>query len=241
LPAPSANRRTQQRRSGTRTRGSREYVACSARNNRPEESGAPCQLIERLATLPGVRAVAQVSKVPLSPGRTQGTFRLPAQERTHEFDVNAVSPEYFAVLGLPIVSGRTFTRAELDGEARAAMVTEATARRFWPGRDPVGRTIVAATSPETVLEIVGIVRDAHVSHVANTESAYLYLPAGPSVQRRLALLVRGKTDPEPLARSIPLDNREARRRPARAGTAPGGQIWISGEGCPGRSRPSLDP
>jgi hypothetical protein len=82
------------------------------------------------------------------------------------------------------------------------MVTEATARRFWPGRDPVGRTIVAATSPETVLEIVGIVRDAHVSNVANTESAYLYLPAGPSVQRRLALLVRGKTDPEPLARSI---------------------------------------
>jgi putative ABC transport system permease protein len=82
------------------------------------------------------------------------------------------------------------------------MVTEATARRFWPGQDPVGRTIVAASSPETVLEIVGIVRDAHVSNVANTESSYLYLPAGPSVQRRLALLVRGETDFEPLARSI---------------------------------------
>jgi predicted permease len=160
------------------------------------------QMIERLASLPGVRGVAQVSKVPLSPGRSQGTFRLSAQEQTHEFDVNAVSPEYFAVLGLPIVSGRTFTRAELDGEARAAMVTEATARRFWPRQDPVGRTIVAATSPETVLEIVGIVRDAHVSNVANTESTYLYLPAGPSVQRRLALLVRGETDFEPLARSI---------------------------------------
>jgi predicted permease len=160
------------------------------------------QMIERLASLPGVRAVAQVSKVPLSPGRSQGTFRLPAQEQTHEFDVNAVSSEYFAVLGLPIVSGRTFTRADLDGGARAAMVTEATARRFWSGQDPVGRTIVAASSPETVLEIVGIVRDAHVSNVANTESTYLYLPAGPSVQRRLALLVRGETDFEPLARSI---------------------------------------
>jgi hypothetical protein len=191
--------------------------------------------------LPGVRAVAQVSKVPLSPGRTQGTFRLPAQERTHEFDVNAVSPEYFAVLGLPIVSGRTFTRAELDGEARAAMVTEATARRFWPGRDPVGRTIVAATSPETVLEIVGIVRDAHVSHVANTESAYLYLPAGPSVQRRLALLVRGKTDPEPLARSI-RSTIERLDAGLLAQVQPlGGKSGFSGEGCPGRSRPSLDP
>jgi predicted permease len=159
-------------------------------------------MIERLASLPGVRAVAQVSKVPLSPGRSQGTFRLPAQEQTHEFDVNAVSPDYFAVLGLPIVRGRTFTRAELDGDARAAMVTETTARRFWPGQDPVGRTIVAASSPETVLEIVGVVRDAHVSNVANTESTYLYLPAGPSVQRRLTLLVRSQTDFEPLARSI---------------------------------------
>jgi hypothetical protein len=79
-------------------------------------------MIEQLTSLPGIRAVAQVSKVPLSPGRSQGTFRLPAQEQTHEFDVNAVSPDYFAVLGLPIVRGRTFTRAELEGGAGAAIV-----------------------------------------------------------------------------------------------------------------------
>jgi hypothetical protein len=106
------------------------------------------------------------------------------------------------VLGIPIVGGRTFTRAELDRGARSALVTEATARRFWPAQDPVGRTIVAASSPEAVLEIVGIAGDAHVSHIANTESSYLYLPAGPSVQRRLALLVRSETGFEPLARSI---------------------------------------
>ena len=160
------------------------------------------QATERLAALPGVRAVAQVSKVPLSPGRSQATFRLPAQEQAHEFDINAVSPEYFTVLGLPIVRGRAFTHAELDRGASAAIVTEATAKRFWPGQDPVGQTIVAASSPDTVLEIVGIVRDAHVSSVANTESTYLYLPAGPSVQRRLVLLVRSETDFEPLAKSI---------------------------------------
>ena len=160
------------------------------------------QVIEQLGSLPGVTAVAQVSRVPLSPGRSQGTFRLPDMEHTYEFDVNTVSPEYFRVLGIPIVSGRTFTRAELDRGARAVIVTEATARRFWPGQDPVGRTIVAASSPEAVLEIVGIAGDAHVSHIAHTESSYVYLPAGPSVQRRLALLVRSETGLEPLARSI---------------------------------------
>lgn len=151
--------------------------------------------------MPGVRVVAQASKVPLSPGRSQGTFRLPAEEQTHELDINAVSADYFAVLGLPIVKGRTFTRAELDGGARAAIVTEATARRFWQGEDPVGRTIVAASSPEAVLEIVGVVRDAHVSSVANTESSYLYLPAQSS-ERRVTLLVRGETDFDSLAWSI---------------------------------------
>jgi predicted permease len=160
------------------------------------------QVIEQLASLPGVRGVAQVSRVPLSPGRSQDSFRLPDQEQAHEFDVNTVSPEYFSVLGIPIVSGRTFTRAELAPRAGAVIVTEATARRFWPGQDPVGRTIVAASSPRAVLEIVGIARDAHVSNVASTESSYVYLPAGPSVQRRVTLLVRGERGFEPLARSI---------------------------------------
>jgi transposase len=65
-------------------------------------------LAEQVRSLPGVSAVAQVSKVPLSPGRSQATFRPPHQEQSYEFDVNAVSPEYFSVIGIPIVSGRTF-------------------------------------------------------------------------------------------------------------------------------------
>ena len=77
------------------------------------------QMIEELASLPGVRAVAQASKVPLSPGRSQGTFRLPAQEQTHEFDLNAVSPDYFAVLGLPIV-GAERLRVQSSTEARGS-------------------------------------------------------------------------------------------------------------------------
>ncbi len=160
------------------------------------------QVIERLASLPGVQAVAQVSKVPLSPGRSQGTFRLPEQEQPHEFDVNVVSPEFFGVLGLPIVSGRTFTHAEIDRGAGPAIVSEATARRFWPGQDPVGRTILAASSPDTVLQIVGVVKDAHMSSVAGSESTSLYLPAGPSGQRRLALLARSEADFASSSRNI---------------------------------------
>jgi predicted permease len=159
-------------------------------------------LVDQLRSLAGVTAVARAGKVPLSPGRMQASFRLPRQAQADEFDVNAVSPEFFAVLGIPIVSGRTFTAEEQEREARAVVVTEATARRLWPGRNPVGQTIVPAASPASALEVVGVARDAHVSHVAGTASSYLYLPAGPSTQRRLTLLVHSAVEFESLSTAI---------------------------------------
>ena len=162
-------------------------------------------LTDHLRSLPGVAGVARVGKVPLSPGRMQAEFRLPQQvhvDEFDEFDVNAVSPEFFDLLGIPIVSGRSFTPEELEREPRAVVVTESTARRLWPGRNPLGQTIVPASNPDSALEVVGVARDAHVSHVAGTHSSYLYLPAGPSTQRRLTLLVRSRIGFEALAMEI---------------------------------------
>jgi len=161
------------------------------------------QVMERIGSLPGVDALARVSRVPLSPGRTQTTFRLPGQEESQQVDVNTVSPEFFSLIGMPIVRGRTFTA---DDVSRAAIVTEATARRYWPGQDPVGRTIVMGR--EAPLEIVGVAKDAHVSHVAEAESSYMYLPAGPSTERRLGLLVRSQADFAALATSVGKMTRE---------------------------------
>jgi predicted permease len=167
------------------------------------------QLIERLSALPGVDAVARVDRTPLSPGRTQTLFRLPAQEPWQEIDFNTVSPEYFALLGIPIVQGRTFTAAELTRESRAVIVTEATARRYWPGGDPIGRTLVMGLGPnqEVPLEIVGVAGDAQITMVGETVSSYMYLPAGPP-GRRLGLLVRSRTDLAALASGIRAATRE---------------------------------
>jgi predicted permease len=163
------------------------------------------QFMERIRSLPGAPAVAHASKVPLSPGRQQTTFRLSNQQDEFLVDMNHISPEYFALLDIPIVRGRTFTASELQDPARAVIVSEATARRYWPGQDPVGRTILMGAAP---LEIVGVAPDAHVSHVAETESSYMYLPAGPSAQRGLRMLVRSQTDFAALARSITAAARE---------------------------------
>jgi macrolide transport system ATP-binding/permease protein len=163
------------------------------------------QLTERIRSVPGAKSIAHASKVPLTQGRQQTTFRLSVAGNEFLVDTNDVSPEYFSLLGIPILRGRNFTATELQGASRAVIVSEATARRYWPGQDPVGRTLLMGGVPR---EIVGVAKDAHVTHVAETESSYMYLPAGPSAQRGLQMLVQSQIDFAALASSITALTRE---------------------------------
>ena len=161
-------------------------------------------LRERLGSLPGVEAVAQASRTPLSPGRTQTLFRLPGSEPWHEIDLNTISPSYLPLIGIPIVRGRNFTSADLTGSAHTVIITESTARRYWPSQDPVGQTLVMAQDKHlsVSLEIVGVARDAHLSQIAQMPTSYMYLPAGASSQSGLSLLVRSSTDFSTLSSAV---------------------------------------
>jgi predicted permease len=145
------------------------------------------QVIERLAALPGVRAVAQSGAVPLNDAHSEMQFGFPGTDRAMHFEFSPVTPSYFDVLHIPIVHGRNFTAAEVESEA-AVIVTESTARRLWPGVDPLGQ---ALTLEKTTLPVVGVVRDAQVSRLGRPDESYLFLPAGPASQLRVQLLVAG--------------------------------------------------
>jgi predicted permease len=155
------------------------------------------QWLERVRALPGVERVAEVGRMPLTPGRSQGTIRLADDPNAndHLVDVNRVSPEFFALLGMPIVRGRAFT----DGELNVAMVTESTARRFWPGQDALGRVITTGTDRR---HIIGIVRDAKVSQAEEAVSTYFYLPVPPGSQRRVSVLAKTRGDLESFAAAV---------------------------------------
>jgi predicted permease len=136
------------------------------------------QFMERLQAVSGVETIAQVGKTPLSPGRSQTAVRRPEQKDWQEIDFTTTSPDYFSLIGLPIVSGRTFTTQELTDPSRAAILTESTASRVFPGEDPVGRTLLMALGPdaEATLQIVGVARDAQVSGIGESHTLYMYLP-----------------------------------------------------------------
>jgi predicted permease len=153
------------------------------------------QWLSRVGALPGVEAVARTSRLPLSPGRSQTTFRMDGSTAEQVVDVNHVSPEFFAVLSMPLVGGRVFTADEPD----VVLVTESTARRYWPGQDAIGRSI---TMDRVRRQIVGIVRDARVSQVPEAISSYMYLPAARGSHSARHVLARSPLDVATLAAAI---------------------------------------
>ncbi len=155
------------------------------------------RLLDEVRGLPGVEAAAQVITEPLNPDAEAAGIRLPAEDRTRirSVPLNGVTPDYFDVIGIPIVRGRGFEDADMAGSA-ATIVTESTARNLWPNQEPIGQRLLMAAGPDqdVALEVVGVARDAQVAVVGTVEPYYLYMPASPRVAQLLKLVVKSRTD-----------------------------------------------
>ena len=158
------------------------------------------QLMQRLAALPGVDAVVEARETPLGSEHTETIFTIPERQQEYQLEDNFVSQGYFSMLEMPIVRGRDFAEAEVRSGAHVVIVTESTARRLWPGEEVIGKTLRQGNA--TDLQVVGVVRDAQVSEMGNSEKSYVYLPAGPKEQRRMRLLVHSAGGYAPTANGI---------------------------------------
>ncbi|HEY4320224.1 MAG TPA: ABC transporter permease [Gemmatimonadales bacterium] len=122
-------------------------------------------LKQRLLRAPGVAAVSYARWVPLT-GSSMGTrFRIdgrapaPGDRPDNMVDVSlgVVAPDYFAVMQMPLVRGRGFRDADNATAPMVAVVNEAFARKYWPGRDPIGQTF---HDQQNQITVVGVARDA---------------------------------------------------------------------------------
>src|SRR5580704_7739720 len=147
------------------------------------------RLKEKVAGLPGVDGIVEARQTPLNDNHWVTNFSVPGKPAEYDVEDNAISQGYFSMIGIPIVRGRDFTEEEVRAGANVAIVTETTARKFWPGEDPIGK--ILREGDKTDLQIVGVARDAQVSHLGATPKLYVYLPAGPKERSRLQLLIHG--------------------------------------------------
>ena len=138
--------------------------------------------VESLGALPQVRAAGAISWLPLTGAWTTTGYYLPDRPRPGPgelpgTEVQAVAGEVLDALGIPLLRGRTFTRADAAGGGRVALVNEAFAEANWPGGDPLGRRVVLPWgADELLLEVVGVVGDVRQREVAAEGRPGLFVP-----------------------------------------------------------------
>ena len=149
-----------------------------------------------LRALPGVTAVASATRLPLSPEINMDGLLVPGHHAADDQDGTAidavlVGPDYFAVVGVPIVAGRAFTEDDVARGRRVAIINETMARQYWPdGRALGGHFYVDGWRSEPVV-VVGIARDHKVRSLGEAPRPYMHRPGGPS--RQVDLIVRTAT------------------------------------------------
>ena len=162
-------------------------------------------LEDEVGALPGVRGVS-ASLVPLIAGSNwgsdvsvQGFRKTPDTDANSRF--NAVGPNYFRVIGVPVLAGREFTRSDVVRSPNVAIVNEAFAKKFGLGRDAVGKMMGQGDSLN--IQIVGLVKDAKYSSVKQIVPPLFFLPyKQDSTLGSLSFYVRSSVPPETLMPEI---------------------------------------
>ncbi len=165
------------------------------------------RVTEELRALPGVSGVTS-GMVPLLAGdnwgnvvSVEGFKKGPDTDANARF--NAIGPDYFKTVGVPILSGREFTMADGNGSPKVAVVNEAFAKKFGLGRDAVGKRIATGDGPLDI-EIVGLVKDAKYSSVKQEIPPQFFLPwRQDSTVGSLAFYARTSGSMDLLLRSVP--------------------------------------
>jgi predicted permease len=160
------------------------------------------QLRARLTSVPGVRAVA-TSEIATLTGTDMGSNvtieggkELLPEDSHVNFD--PVSPGYFATLGVPLLSGREFNEGDGPGKGKVAIISEAMAKKYFLGRNPLGFHIAccASGSNKPDIEIVGVVNDVKQTHVRTADVPFIYLPyAQQPVIREMTFYAYTQQDP----------------------------------------------
>jgi predicted permease len=138
------------------------------------------RLEDDLAALPGVKGVTS-SLVPLLADSSWGNdVTVEGFQAGPDTDVNsrynAVGPGYFRTVGIPVLAGREFSRADANGAQKVAIVNEQFAKKFNLGRNPVGKHMSHGSDKSMDVEIVGLVKDSKYNNVKDPVPAVFFRP-----------------------------------------------------------------
>lgn len=154
------------------------------------------------AALPGVQASTMISDLPLSGNDNVNPITVPGDTRPIPeqplANVRQISPGYFRMLGIPLLSGRELTAA--DKGKPVAVISASAARAAWPGRNAVGQLFRRGDPHDTPTQVVGVVADTRGITLLDPPGLMVYVPySGNSTG---ALLLKTSLPPDSLAPEV---------------------------------------
>jgi putative ABC transport system permease protein len=165
------------------------------------------QLLERIRSTAGVESAAMVSFLPLTGHNFDNSFDVvgrsphPPDNRDYAL-VRFVDPQYFRVLGIPLLSGRGIGEHDRLGSRRSIVLSESMAKRYWPNTSPIGEHLmVYMGEDQSPWEVVGTVGDVRTS-IAEEPQPSMYFPYAQFPYRFMVLTVRTHGDPQSMIETI---------------------------------------
>ena len=170
------------------------------------------KLLERIATVPGVVAVAANNDLPFVGQKPwyRGVFSIEGQSLDDQkqnpmVNYQAVSPDYFRVMEIPLLRGRVFTDRDTirpGGHREVAIISKQFAERMWPNADALGKRINCDEAGRGCAEIVGIVGDVKHNSLVEEAGYDLYFSCYQSYSKQTHFVARTHGDPMALANEI---------------------------------------
>src|SRR5882724_135020 len=171
------------------------------------------ELIRRVETLPGVSSAAVATNLPLTEsGNSVGVsiegHADPAPDRVPIVITRIISPRYFETMGIPLLKGRAFTEEDKsESESPSVIVvSETTARSFWPGEDALGKHIKVGSPSNNEnkwLTVIGVVKDVRQFELVVEPKPQMYLPfTQANFFEPRALVVKTNLEPLSLAATV---------------------------------------
>ncbi|WP_224367415.1 ABC transporter permease [Hyalangium versicolor] len=162
------------------------------------------QLTERVGAVPGVKAAGLTNAVPLG-GAPEWSFSIEGRPNmdagaVQDAEAFAVSPGYFQAMDIPLRSGRLIEPRDGASSPLVALISETLARRYWPGRDPLGARI--SVDGTHWFTLVGVVGDVRAAALQQEPYPQLYLPVSQQPRRTMYLAVSSAGEPMDLVSAL---------------------------------------
>jgi len=176
------------------------------------------ELLRRSRALPKVEeaALGDTASIPLDESLrdlkliSEGQFLFTVERRDIPSgepavaERSSVTPEYFHLLKMPLLRGRSFDESDHDTAPQVAVINEAFARTYWPNQNPIGKRFRKAKANSPWITVVGLIANARTESLAEAGVPKIYLDLYQTGGKRLAIFLRGNLD----AAAIPNEVRE---------------------------------